>query len=169
MRQRGSSLAELLVTLGLVSVVVLAASQLIAAATRVYHGARKAAPSPGETALKAMLRRDVQGASGAVEQPPSWNRRPLELVMWAGDRVRYSLDGEDLVREGVAVTGAVTSRRVIAGGIESWRWRLATPRTIEVRVTLLPRPGLGSAAGAVDRRSVRRVYSFRGLPDGRSW
>jgi hypothetical protein len=157
------------VTLGLVSVVVLAAAQLIGAATRVYHGARRSAPSTGETALKAMLRRDVQGASAAVVQPTSWDLRPLELVTWTGGRVRYSLDGEALVRESVTATGSVTGRRVLAHGVESWWWRLATPRTVEVRVTLLPRPGLRSSAGTIDRRSVRRVYSFRGLPDGRSW
>jgi hypothetical protein len=167
--QRGTSVVELLVTLGLVSVVILAAAQLIGEAIRVAHGTRVATPSADEAALAALLRRDVQGAAGSVLQPTSWGQQPLEMVTWAGGRVRYAVEDESLVRETFAVTGAVSSRRVIARGVESWWWRLVTPRAVEVRVSLLPGAGRASSAANAGRRTVRRMFTFRGWPDGRSW
>lgn len=166
---RGYSVVELLVTLGLMSVVVLAAAQMIAASTRVYHAASVGTSTPGVVPLTASLRRDVQGASGVVLQLPTWDQRPLELQGWDGARTRYSHDGEALVRETLDAAGAVTGRRVIANGVASWWWRLATPQTVEVRVSMLPRPGLGASSADVDRHTVVRLFSLRGWPDGRSW
>ena len=167
--RRGYTVVELLVTLGLVSVVILAAAQLIGASTRVYQGASRGTSSPGVTSVTTSLRRDVQSASGVLLQLPTWDQRPMELVGWDGDRTRYSLEGQVLVRETFDAVGVPTGRRVIVNAVASWWWRLVTPRTVEVRVSILPRPGLGSSATGVEPQIVHRRFTFRGWPDGRSW
>lgn len=165
----GYTVIELVITLGLVSVVTLAAAQLIAASARVYRSARQGTSYSGVISLTTSLRRDVQGSSSAVLQLPTWDQRPMELIGWDGGKIRYSLDGEVLVRETFDSIGAPTGRRVIANGVSAWWWRLITPQTVEVRVAMLARPGLGASAQGIERNTVQRRFSFRGWPDGRSW
>ena len=166
---RGYTVIELIVTLGLVSVVVLAAGQIIGSAARVYRSAGSQVASPKLISIATSVRRDVHRSAAVVEQVPSWDEKPFELTTWDGGRIRYSLQGEALVREATGPGGVTRGRRIVANGVSSWWWRMVSPQTVEVRVTVLPRPGLGPARTGADRYVVQRRFALRGWPDGRSW
>jgi prepilin-type N-terminal cleavage/methylation domain-containing protein len=166
---RGYTAIELLITLGLVTVVVLVAAQLVGASARVYHAAADGAAATDAHTLTALLRRDIQGASGVALQLPSWDQRPMELRGWDGRGTRYEADGNALIRETFDAAGARESRRVVATGVASWWWRMTSPRTVEVRVSLMPGRGAVHSATTVHRYTLQRRFSFRGWPDGRSW
>jgi len=171
-RERGSggyTLLELMVTMSLVGIVLLAAGQIIAGAGRLLLDADRHVADPQLGSLSTTLRRDIHRSSAVVHPAPSWDEGPLDLASWDGGQIRYTLQGEALVREALVSGGGPASRRVIVNGVSSWWWRMVTPQLVEVKVTVLPRPGLGSAAADVRRDVVLRRYSVRGGPDGRSW
>ncbi len=165
----GYTLLELMVTMSLVGIVLLAAGQIIASAGRLLLNTDRHVADPQLSSLSTTLRRDVHRSSAVIHMAPSWDEGPLDLASWDGGQIRYVLDGEALVREAVVAGGGPASRRVIVNGVSSWWWRMVTPQLVEVKVTVLPRPGLGSAAADVRRDVVLRRYSVRGSPDGRSW
>ncbi len=168
-RTAGYTVIELVVTLGLASVVVLAAGQLIAASAKLYRSGGKQIVGPKLTSVATALRRDFHRSFAIAEEVPSWDEEPLELATWNGGRIRYSLQGEALVRESIGPGGTAGSRRIVVNGVASWWWRNVSPQTVEVRLTILPRPGLGPTTSGVDRFTVQRRFSVRGWPDGRSW
>jgi hypothetical protein len=168
-RAGGYTVIELIVTLGLASVVVLAAAQLIAAAGKLYGSAGKQIAGPKLTSVATSLRRDFHRSSAVGEEVPSWDEKPLELATWEGGRIRYSLQGEALVREVIGPGATAGSRRIVVNGVASWWWRNVSPQAVEVRLTIVPRPGLGSRKSRVERYTVQRRFSIRGWPDGRSW
>ncbi len=169
MNPRGYTLLELLVTMGLVGVVVLAAGQIIGGAGRLILSNEQRTADPRLSSLSTMLRRDVHGSAGVVHIVPSWDEGPLELASWGGGRIRYFLEGEALVRETTADGAGSAGRRVVVNGVSSWWWRMVTPQIVEFRVTVLPRPDLGSSSAGVQRDVLLRRFSVRGGPDGRSW
>jgi hypothetical protein len=166
---RGYTVIELIVTLGLATVVVLAAGQLIAAAGRLYGSTGSQIVGPKLTSVATSLRRDFHRSAAVAEEAPSWDERQLELAAWDGSRIRYSLQGEALVREVTGPAGNPAGRRIVANGVSAWWWRKPSPHSVEVRVTILPRPSLGPDAMGVNRYTVQRIFALRGWPDGRSW
>ena len=165
----GYTLLELMVTMSLVGIVLLAAGQIIGGAGRLLLANDQQMADPQLSSLSTSLRRDIHRSSGVVHVVPSWDEGPLDLASWDGGRIRYVLEGEALVRETVAAGSSSVGRRVVVNGVSSWWWRMVTPQFIEVRVTVLPRPGLEASAAGVRRDVVLRRFAVRGGPDGRSW
>jgi prepilin-type N-terminal cleavage/methylation domain-containing protein len=167
---RGYSLIELLVTLAVMGVVVLAAAQLVGESASLFHATDRAVSSPALARVTGALRRDVQAAVGLPVVSPSWARRPLELVGWDGGRVRYVLENRSLVRLSFDQLGRPAGRRLLASGVSSWKWRSITPLVVEVSLSIAAGPnGDNVAATGVELRATSRRFAFRGWPNGRSW
>ena len=143
--------------------------QLISGAGRLLVSADRRVEDPRVGALSTTLRRDVHRSSAVHRMVTAWDEGPLELASWDGGRVRFFLEGEALVRETAGGSGAPAGRRIVVNGVSSWWWRMVTPQMVEVRVTVLPRPGLGASSSGVRRNVVLRRFAVRGWPDGRSW
>jgi prepilin-type N-terminal cleavage/methylation domain-containing protein len=168
---RGFTVPELLVVLALMSVVVLAAAQLVGEAVQLVDGAGRTMRSPSFTLAMATIRRDVQLAAGAVtSMTTGWSEDTLELLSWDGRRVRVFVDGDAIVRETVDEVGRSTGRRVLARGISSWWWRTPNPWTVDLRITamVIPDP-IPARRAIVVRRTETRRFVMRGSPGGRSW
>lgn len=168
---RGHTVPELLVALALTSVVVLAAAQLVGEAVRLVDRTGRAMRSPTLTLAMATIRRDVQDAAGAAGPAKSgWSEGDLELIYWDGGRVRLSMEGDAVVREGIDGLGRRSRRRVLARGITSWWWRSRNPWTVDVRMTAMVTPDAkpGERAAIVRHTETRR-FVMRGSPEGRAW
>jgi prepilin-type N-terminal cleavage/methylation domain-containing protein len=167
---RGYSLIELLVTLAVMSVVVLAAAQLVGESASLFHATDRAVSSPPLARVTGALRRDIQAAVGVPVPSPGWARQPLELTVWDGSRVRFTLEDRTLVRLSYDSLGRSTGRRVLASGVSSWKWRSVTPLVVEVSISIAAgRTGDSLGAESVESRTTSRRFAFRGWPNGRSW
>lgn len=165
---RGYTVAELVVTLALTTLIMLVALQLIVEAVGLARrGDRRLDPIRIVTVMSS-LRKDVHGAvavGGLVDI--GWQNGPLDLAGWDGSRVRYALEGDRVIRESRDSLGRAAGRRVVAAGVAAWWWRPLNFRTVEVRLTIAPQTSVG--ASIEGRHTQTRIFAVRGWPDGRSW
>lgn len=172
--QRGFSLLELLVTLVLMTVAVLLAAQLVAAASRAGRTASNILRDPALGRFGVWVRRDMDAV---VTLPPAggWSVLALDLGLADGTTVRYDLVDGSLVRTVIgARLPAETGDRLLAD-VSSWRWRVDAGRLLVLEVKVprhMEEAGTigGSAAGAAPgARTERLTIGRRGLDGGRSW
>lgn len=163
----GYTVVELLVTLALTSVIVLASLALVEAAARVALRTDRALDSPRLVAVTTSLRRDFHRSVAIGVLDVGWQNGPLVLAGWDGGRVEYLLDGDRLVREASGALGAPSARRVLTLGISSWWWRPLDDSTVEIRLTAAPPQGPRRSTAEPD--TLTRRFAVRGWPDGRSW
>lgn len=165
--ERGMTLLELLVAMGLLVVVVLISTQLIVWALRLVEREGRALRDPALDVAVAQLRRDVQAASAVLGAPAGWSQAHLELRSQNGETVRFLVAGGTLWRSVDDHAGVERGRRALVHGLWGWRWRAPTPRLVEVELLArspgeAPRqasPGSGASAW-------RLAFARRG---GRSW
>lgn len=164
---RGYTVAELLVTLALTSLIVLGSMQLIVAAVEIAGRGRWRLPAPQLASVATILRNDLHRSVAIGGVGLGWQSGPLDLAGWDGGRVRYLLDDDRLVRESRDSPGDPTVRRVVTSGVSSWWWRSLNSSTVEVRLAATPARMSGRTAS--EGQALTRRFSVRGWPDGRSW
>ncbi len=165
--QTGTSLIEVLVTMALVSIAVMAAGSLIVHSTQLQKSVILALGDPVAEQVVAWLRRDVHMAAGLQHASFSWTDHELALKNQDGTSVFYSIDGDTLIRADVDSKGAVTARRTLLRPIAEWRWRSPTANLVEIEVTL---PFHGNPlVDTVETQRIRTVLALRGGYGGRSW
>ena len=163
--QRGFSLCELLVCLGLMSMVVVAgwtlwddAVHLMAAAGRVQH-------NPSFTPVSSQLRTDIHAAAGVADPSSGWSHGRLGLLQSDGNLVVYQQRGSRLWRVVENPGGETVARRRLVERVLDWRWREIRPGLIDVRLDLSLYPGpekvLGRRNSTPSPAPVRTTRSLR--------
>ena len=170
----GTSLVELLVVLALLSVMVLVAAQLVVHSMQLLDATARAVRNPLVVHVCSRLRHDVQEAAALQREEWSWTDDPLVLVQHDGSRVRFELEGENLVREKTGVVGEASDQRVILRGVTSWWWKCPTSGVVDLNITYLVNPvperhvsrdpGYG-----LERRKENLRFALRGGGDGTRW
>lgn len=172
-RRAGFTLIEVLVVLGLLSVVMIGGGALITASVRTMDRTTRQLRDPATALLMARLRRDVQESAGVVGLPPiSWSQEPLILRHRDGSAVGYAWDGQALSRWTWEPDGSETPATVALPGVTAWWWRLPGGTAVDVRVAVLlsPRtirpPAVGEAI-VPERHTETWRFALRGFGGSR--
>jgi prepilin-type N-terminal cleavage/methylation domain-containing protein len=172
--RRGTSLVELLVVLALLSVMVLVAAQLVVHSMRLLDATARAVRNPLVVHVCSRLRHDVQEAAALQWEEWSWTDDPLVLIHPDGSRVRFELEGENLVRERTGVVGEASDQSVILRGVTSWWWRCPTAGVVDLNITYLVNPAperhVSRDPGyGLERSKENLRFALRGGGDGTRW
>ncbi len=176
MSDRGSTLVELLVSLALISIAVLAATALIVQSIKVFDSLGRSMSDPETVIARSWICKDVHSARSIEGATGTWSDSELVLATGDGGAVTYALDGGRLLRRVVDRHGAETDTRTVLHGLAEWRWRVAGSRVIEVELVVPSHldPVTAALVGDPGRRaevSLRRetlVLALRG-GGGSSW
>jgi prepilin-type N-terminal cleavage/methylation domain-containing protein len=168
--RNGYSLVELVVSLGLLSVAVMAAALLIEQSVRLFESTGRALRDPGVGMASAWLRSDIHNAASVWGQTPDWTPLPLTLHTSWGDTVTIGIDNGKLVRIFRDNEHHELTRRVLLQQIRQWRWRMAGPGLIDCELifSVHPDPELASRVddpvllARTQTRSERFRYALRG-------
>jgi prepilin-type N-terminal cleavage/methylation domain-containing protein len=152
---RGSSLIELMVSLALISVAVLAAASLIVQSVRVFDSLGRSMSDPEAVIARSWMRKDVHSARSIESSTGIWSDHELVLATGDGGAVIYEQDGDRLLRRVIDRNSTETEDRTLLHGLVEWRWRVAGSRVIEVEL-VLPRH-LDPATAALVSISQRRA------------
>ncbi len=171
---RGTSLVELLVVLALLSIMVLAAAQLVVHSVRLLGATGRSVRNPILVHVTNRLRNDVQEAAGATSVDTIWTEDALELTTRAGGLVRIGVENGKLVRRTVAPGSGTVEERVLLRGVQSWWWRSPAPGVIDLNISYLVYPDTERHAarevGSVRERSKENLrFAIRGGGDGTEW
>lgn len=171
---RGTSLAELLVVLALLSVMVLVAAQLVVHSIQLLDATGRAVRNPLVVHVTSRLRRDVQEAAAVQNAEWSWSEDPLVLIHHDGSRVRVELEGGNLVREKTGVMGEPGDQRVILRGVTGWWWRSPFAGVVDINITYLVNPSperhVSRDPGyGLERRKENLRFAIRGSGGGTRW
>jgi prepilin-type N-terminal cleavage/methylation domain-containing protein len=175
--ERGFSLTELLASLALLSLALLAAWDLWDDSIRLVGTSGRALRNPSSVPATTALRHDLQAALELPAPAVDWSSTDLEVRL-AGDRlVRYERRGEALYRLERGVAGTELAQRRVSTSVAGWQWRTVAPGLVEVRLTLdlYPDPSPVSRKVAVTGhgRRVRHTdvlrVAARGSGGGSSW
>lgn len=167
--QAGFTLIELLVTVGILALVMLLATQLLAQASRIQAGAQIEFAQPSADLTTRWLRRDVQGAAQLGRVAHAKTEDPLELWGNVEGMIRYEREGSDLDRVILGMQGEEIGRRTVMRDVVEWQWRAVGIGLVEVEFKyehrLAPRstPRGGSRA-EYSVMSEKRRFALRGLP-----
>ena len=137
---RGTSLVELLVVLALLSIMVLAAAQLVIHSIQLLGATGRSVRNPILVHVTNRLRNDVQEAAGVTAGEKIWTEDPLELATRAGGLVRIGVENGNLVRRTLAPGGGAVEERVLLRGVQSWWWRSPAPDDIDLNIGYLVNP-----------------------------
>ena len=111
--QRGMTLLELLVAMGLLVTVLLISTQLIVRSLELIEREGRALRDPALDVAVAQLRRDVQAASSVLSASGGWSQAYLELRTQNGETVRFIVAGDTLWRNVVDLTGFEREHRAL--------------------------------------------------------
>lgn len=157
---RGTTLLELLVVLGLLSLVVLVAAELVTYSIRLLGAAGSAVRNPLTVQVNERIRRDVQEATRLLSSEEMWSNGPLELRAHGGGMVQYTRVAGELLRRTSGPNGI--DERVLLRGVTSWWWRSPAPGVVDVNYGILVGPPPERrAAVEVGRGRQRRVENLR--------
>ncbi len=178
--ERGAVLVELVVSTVLLLLLISIATQLLSATQRRFARAGRAMENTSLDLVVARLRHDVRDAGAVLARTSaSWSHDGLVLRTLAGERVRWRLDDEDLVRDVLSTLGTTLPdrRQVLLKDVVTFRWR-RPPSTLRavLEIEVVDRgqverlgtaaPATGVAASTLRRRALR--VALRGV-GGRSW
>jgi hypothetical protein len=170
----GTSLVELLVVLALLSVMVIAAAQLVVHSMQLLGATGRAVRNPLVVHVTSRIRHDVQEAAGLKHHEWVWSDEPLTLVNHDGSSVSLALDGGNLVRSKTEGAGSSAENRVILRGVTAWWWRSPVDDVVDVNITYLVNPAperqVSRAAGhELERRQENFRFAIRGGGGGTRW
>lgn len=178
----GFTLLETVVALAVASVGIALAAGLLVESHRLAAQAGLEVRAPEVEAPLALLRQELQGASGvahgtAARRPgAAGSRDRLVLARHDLPPVVYERDGDRLVRRS-SEEGEAGDARTVVPDLVSWRWFQAGPNLVTVEVVY--DPGAGAPGGrysprgriAAPRawRTVRLTAALRGGGTTRGW
>ena len=136
MNARGATLIELMVSLALISVALLAASSLIVQSIKVFDSLGRSMSDPDAVIARSLMRKDVHSARSIDRGTGSWSADELVLATGEGGSVIYEQHGDRLLRRVIARDGSETDARTLVHSLVGWRWRVAASRVIEVELVL---------------------------------
>jgi prepilin-type N-terminal cleavage/methylation domain-containing protein len=173
-RQRGTTLVELLVSLALLSVIAVLTAQLVIQSTRLTDSAARTAHNPSLVLAGEWLRRDVYEAAAVIGGAAGWTDAPLVAVAQHGGWVAFALVDDELVRTDAPPAGVSADTRVLLRGVEGWRWRIDGAASVRVEIEALANPAAhrdltGMGFSEPERRIERLTLALRGRPGGRAW
>jgi hypothetical protein len=167
-------LVELLVVLALLSIMVLAAAQLVIHSIRLLGATGRSVRNPILVHVTNRLRNDVQEAAGVTAAEGIWTEDPLELKTRTGGRVRIGVEKGNLVRRTTGPGNEAVDERVLLRGVQSWWWRSPAPGVIDLNISYLVNPetehhtarevGYGS-----ERRKENLRFAIRAGEGGTRW
>lgn len=174
MKDRGTTLVELLVVLALMSVMVLVAAELVVQSIRLLGATGKAVRNPMLVHVETRLRNDVQEAAGLVAIEDIWSEEPIELLTRIGGVTRFEVIEGNLVRQTITPGKEGNEERVLLRGITSWWWRSPAPNVVDINISyLISPPPEKQASREVGYEKERRVetlrFAIRGGGGGRQW
>jgi prepilin-type N-terminal cleavage/methylation domain-containing protein len=160
--RRGTTLVELLVVLALISIMVVAAAQLITHAIGLVGAAGRAVRNPVMVHVNERIRRDVQEAAGLTTIETTWTEDPLEIRTHEATVIRYSVVDGGLVRTVIAAGGGLVEERVLLRGVTSWWWRSTAPSVVDINIGHLVHPPPESISSrVVGYGQERRIENLR--------
>jgi prepilin-type N-terminal cleavage/methylation domain-containing protein len=174
MGRRGTSLVELLVVLALLSVMVIAAAQLVVHSMELLGATGRAVRNPLVVHVTSRMRHDVQEAAGLQMHESVWSDEPLILVHHDGSLVSFALEGGNLVRVKTNGAGSSQESRVILRGVTAWWWRAPVDDVVDLNITYLVNPAperqVSRAVGyGLERRQENLRFAIRGGGGGTRW
>lgn len=170
----GTSLVELLVVLALLSVMVIAAAQLVVHSMQLLGATGRAVRNPLVVHVTSRIRHDVQEAAGLKHHEWVWSSEPLTLVNHDGSSVSLALEGGNLVRSKTGGAGSSAESRVVLRGVTGWWWRSPVDDVVDINITYLVNPvaerQVSRAAGyGLERRQENLRFAVRGGGGGTRW
>lgn len=171
---RGTSLVELLVVLALLSVMVVAASQLVIHSIQLLGATGRSVRNPILVHVTNRLRNDVQEAAGVTTIVDVWTEDPLELRTRSGGRIRIGFENGNLVRRAVAPGSGDIEERVLLRGVVSWWWRSPATGVVDLNIGYLVNPETEHRSArevgyASERRNENLRFAIRGGGEGSRW
>lgn len=156
----GYTLIEVVVALGLLSIVMLGAGSLIVYSAQIGDRTVRSIRDPDVEIAALRLRRDVQTASGlAGPVPVGWSDEPLLLRRADAGVVGYGFDGGALRRWTWEPDGSESDVAVVLRGVSAWRWRWPAGSAVDVQIERSTQPSAGPD-GATRRETWR--FAMRG-------
>lgn len=174
MKNRGTTLVELLVVLALMSVMVLVAAELVTQSIRLLGATGRAAQNPMMVHVSNRLRNDVQEAAGLVAIEDIWFEGPLLMATRTGGFTSFEVVDGNLVRRTIAPGSGESDERVLLRGVTSWWWRALEPNVVDINIGyLINPPPEKQASREVGYEKERRIetlrFAIRGGGGGRRW
>ena len=151
---RGTSLVELLVVLALLSMMMIAAAQLVIHSIKLLGATGRSVRNPIVVHVTNRLRNDVQEAAGVMALEDMWTEHPLVLTTRSGGLVSIGVENSNLIRQTVAPGSGDVEERVLLRGVVSWWWRSPLPGVVDLNIGYLVNP-------ETERRSAREVGFVR--------
>ena len=174
MRNRGTTLVELLVVLALMSIMVLVAAELVTQSIRLLGATGRAVQNPMLVHVSNRLRNDIQEAAGLVAIEDIWFEGPLLLASRSGGITSIEVVDGNLVRKTIAPGSGSVEERVLLRGVTSWWWRALEPGVVDINIGyLINPPPEKQASREVGYDKERRIetlrFAIRGGGGGRQW
>jgi hypothetical protein len=171
---RGTSLVELLVVLALLSMMMLAAAQLVIHSIQLLGATGRSVRNPILVHVTNRLRNDVQEAAGVTAVEDIWTEDPLELTTRTGGVVRIGVEKGNLVRRTVAQGSGDIEERVLLRGVVSWWWRSPAPGVVDLNIGYLVNPETEhhtarEVGWTRERRKENLRFAIRGSGGGSNW
>lgn len=131
----GYTLIEVVVALGLLSIVMLGAAALIVSSAELGDRAVRSIRDPDLEIAVLRLRRDVQTATGLDGAAPvGWTDEPLLVRRSDAGVVAYGFDGGSLRRWTWEPDGTASDPVVVLRGVTTWRWRCPGGSAVDVQL-----------------------------------
>jgi prepilin-type N-terminal cleavage/methylation domain-containing protein len=160
--RQGTTLVELLVVLALVSIMIVAAAQLITHSVGLLGAAGRAVRNPIMVQVNERIRRDVQEGAGLTTVETTWTEDPLEIRTHDAKVIRYSVVDGNLVRTVIDGGGVSVEDRVLLRGVTSWWWRSTAPSVVDINIGHLVHPPPESISSRmVGYGQERRIDNLR--------
>lgn len=158
----GYTLIEVVVALGLLSIVMLGAGGLIVSSVKLGDRAARSMRGPDLEVAVLRLRRDVQTAAGLAGpvEVGGWTDEPLLVRTSDAGVVGYGFDGAALRRWTWLPDGTSGDTAIVLEGVTAWRWRRPGGSAVDVQVER-------SAATGNDDATRRETWRFA-IRDGAS-
>lgn len=176
MRESGTTLIELMVSLALISIVFLAAGPLIVQSIRLFDATSKKLRDPDAVLVGAWLRQDVHSAVAALSVPVVGKPPLLSLSRKDGMMISYEFDGHSLIRQQWSPSGKLVGRQLILPNLVSWSF-VVVQGCVQVQVVVPSHIDPMRAGMIRDQRKLKAItgktesfcFSLRGRRGGRSW
>ena len=174
MRDRGTTLVELLVVLALMSVMVLVAAELVTQSIRLLGATGRAVRNPMLVHVETRLRNDIQEAGGLLAIEDIWSEEAIDLTTRIGGLIHFEVIDGNLLRRTITPGKEGFEERVLLRGVTSWWWRSPAPNVVDINIGyLISPPPEKQASREVGYEKERRIetlrFAIRGSGGGRQW
>jgi hypothetical protein len=130
----GFSLVELLVAVLLAGLILTLGVRVLQEVQVVFLDWQRMAPEPIARLSEALLRADVQAATGTLNGYREWSTDPLRLATVDGREIVYDSELGNLVRLVRAPVESESGRRTVLRRVSTWRWRRLPGGVVEINL-----------------------------------